>query len=68
VGAVIAALATREVIAVAIVDTSVSRWLTLANGTLIGCLATAGLILHEHTSERIIHVLEVAEPPHHEHA
>lgn len=60
----IAALAVWEIIAVAVFEASVSRWLTLANGILIGCLAVGGLIAHETTSERIIHVLEIVERPH----
>jgi hypothetical protein len=64
VSAAIAALAIWEIAAVAVFDASVSRWLTLANGILIAFLALGGLIAHEHSSERVVHVLEIVERPH----
>jgi hypothetical protein len=41
----------------------VARWLTFANGLLAGTLACTGLIVHENTTERVIHVLEIVERP-----
>jgi hypothetical protein len=41
----------------------VARWLTLANGVLAGTFGCIGLVLHELTTERVIHVLEVVERP-----
>ena len=63
VSAAIAALAIWEIVAVAVFNASVSRWLTLANGILIAVLALGGLIAHEHCSERVVHVLEIIERP-----
>jgi hypothetical protein len=59
----IAVLSVWEIIAVAVFNASVSRWLTLANGILIACLSVGGLIAHEYISERIVHVLEIVERP-----
>lgn len=39
----------------------VSRWLTLANGRFIAALGGAGFVVHEITTERVIHVLEVLD-------
>ena len=39
----------------------VAKWITLSNGLLAATLACVGLIVHETTSERVIHVLEVVE-------
>jgi hypothetical protein len=48
---------------VAVFNASVNRWLTLANGLLIAALAFAGLVAHEVSSERVVHILEVVERP-----
>ena len=39
----------------------VSRWLTLSNGLVVAVLSGAGLVAHELSSERVIHVLEVSD-------
>lgn len=59
----IAAVGVWETIAATIFAPSVNRWLTLGNGIAIACMAIAGLVVHEYTSERIVHVLEVVERP-----
>lgn len=60
----ITAISIWEIVAVAVFNASVSRWLTLANGILIFFLSGGGLIAHEHCSERVVHVLEIVERPH----
>jgi hypothetical protein len=57
----LAAVATWEVVQAAVFGPNVSRWLTLANGLLIGALACAGLVAHEICTERVVHVIEVVE-------
>jgi hypothetical protein len=57
----IAAVAAWETIQAAVFLPSVSRWLTLANGLVLGGLGCTGLIVHEVTTERVVHVLEVVE-------
>lgn len=52
-----------EIVGAAVFSPGISRWLTLANGVVILVLSSAGLIAHEISSERIIHVLEVVERP-----
>ena len=59
----LAGVATWEVVQVAVFGPNVSRWLTLANGLLIGAFACAGLVAHEVSTERVVHVLEVVERP-----
>jgi hypothetical protein len=64
-GGVMASVAIWEIIQAAVFQPDVSRWLTLANGVVIATLACAGLIAHEISTERVIHVIEVVErPPH----
>jgi len=58
-----ASIAVWEIIAAAVFQPRVSGWLTLADGLLIAVLACAGLVLHELSRERIVHVLEVVERP-----
>ena len=57
------ATAPREIVQSAVFATSVSRWLTLANGLLIATLACAGLIAYVMTTEHVVHVIEVVERP-----
>lgn len=59
----LAAIATWEVVQAAVFGPNVSRWLTLANGLLIGAFACAGLVAHEISIERVVHVIEVVERP-----
>jgi hypothetical protein len=59
----LAAVAAWEVVQAAVFGPNVSRWLTLANGLLIGAFACAGLVAHEISTERVVHVLEVVERP-----
>jgi hypothetical protein len=40
-----------------------AKWLTLANGVLVATLGCAGLIAHELCTERVVHFLQVTEPP-----
>ena len=58
-----ASFAIWEIVAAAVFQPRVSRWLTLADGLVIGALACAGLVLHEVSRERVVHVLEVIERP-----
>jgi hypothetical protein len=60
---VMASIAVWEVVAASVFQPRVSRWLTLADGLMIGALACAGLVLHEVSRERVVHVLEVVERP-----
>jgi hypothetical protein len=62
-GGVMASVAIWEIVAVAVFQPRISRWLTLADGLMIGALACAGLVFHEVSRERVVHVLEVAERP-----
>lgn len=62
-GGAMASIAVWQIVAAAVFQPRVSRWLTLADGLVIGALACAGLILQEVSRERIVHVLEVAERP-----
>jgi hypothetical protein len=59
----LAAIATWEVVQAAVFGPNLSRWLTLANGLLIAALACAGLVAHEVSTERVVHVIEVVERP-----
>jgi len=59
----VAGVATWEIIDVAVFNANVNRWLTLANGLLIAALGCAGLVAHEISSERVVHVIEVIERP-----
>lgn len=62
-GGAMASLAVWEIVAAAVFQPRISRWLTLADGLIIAALACAGLVLHEVSRERVVHVLEVAERP-----
>lgn len=62
-GGAMASIAVWQIVAAAVFQPRVSRWLTLADGLVIGALACAGLVLHEVSRERIVHVLEVVERP-----
>ena len=55
----VAGVATWEIVDVAVFNADVNRWLTLANGLLIAALGCAGLVLHEVTTERVVHCLEI---------
>lgn len=55
----IAAVAVWEIVQDVVFDYGVSRWLTLANGLLIAALGCAGLVVHEVSTERVVHVLEI---------
>lgn len=59
----VAGVATWEIIDAAAFGPVASRWLTLANGLLIAALGCAGLVAHEISSERVVHILEVVERP-----
>jgi hypothetical protein len=61
-----ASVAIWEIVGAAVFVPDVSRWLTLANGLLIATLACAGLVAHEISTERVVHVIEVVERPPHE--
>ena len=54
-----ASVAAWEIIGASVFEPDVSRWLTLANGLVIAALGCAGLVMHEITTERVVHVLEV---------
>jgi hypothetical protein len=62
-GGSMASIGVWEIVAASVFQPRVSRWLTLADGLLIGVLACTGLVLHEVTRERVVHVLEVVERP-----
>jgi hypothetical protein len=62
-GGAMASIAVWEIVAAAVFQPRVSRWLTLADGLVIGALACTGLVLHEVSRERVVHVLEVVERP-----
>ncbi len=62
-GGATASIAVWEIVAAAAFQPRVSRWLTLADGLMIAVLACAGLVLHEVSRERVVHVLEVVERP-----
>jgi hypothetical protein len=59
----VAGVATWEIVDVAVFNADVNRWLTLANGLLIAALGFTGLVAHEVSSERVVHILEVVERP-----
>lgn len=56
-----AAVAVWEIIQTSVFQPAVGRWLTLANGVVVAVLSSAGLVAHELSSERIIHVLEIVD-------
>lgn len=56
-----AAVAVWEVVQTSVFPGDVSRWLTFANGLVVATLASAGLVAHELSSERVVHVLEVID-------
>lgn len=58
---VFATIAVWEVVQTAVFRPTVGRWLTLANGLVVAVLASAGLVAHELSSERVVHVLEVID-------
>ena len=58
---VFAAVALWEIVQTSVFRPDVGRWLTLANGVVVAVLAAAGLVVHELSSERIVHVLEVVD-------
>jgi hypothetical protein len=58
---VFAAVAVWEVVQTSVFPPDVSRWLTLSNGLVVAVLASAGLVAHELSSERVVHVLEVID-------
>lgn len=58
-----AAVAIWEIVATAAFEPDVGRWLTLSNGLAIAALACTGLVMHEISTERVVHVLEVVERP-----
>jgi hypothetical protein len=62
-GGTMASIAVWEIVAAAVFQPRISRWLTLADGLVIAALACAGLVLHEVSRERVVHVLEVVERP-----
>ena len=63
IAATMALVAAFEVVQTAVLAPGVARWLTLANGLIIAVLACAGLVTHELSSERVVHVLEIVERP-----
>jgi hypothetical protein len=58
-----AAVAVWEIVQTSVFPSDVSRWLTFANGLVVGVLSCAGLVAHELSSERVVHVLEIVERP-----
>jgi hypothetical protein len=58
-----AGVAAWECVQSGVFETSVSRWLTLANGLLLAILGCAGLVMHEISTERVVYVLEVVQRP-----
>jgi hypothetical protein len=62
-GGAMASIAVWEIVAAAVFQPRISRWLTLADGLVFAVLACAGLVVHEVSRERIVHVLEVVERP-----
>jgi hypothetical protein len=59
----VATVAVWEIVQAAVFAPDVTKWLTLANGLVIGALACAGLVAHEICTERVVHVIEVVERP-----
>ena len=55
------AVAAWEVVQVTVFAPTPAKWLTLANGLVVGTLGCAGLVAHEVSSERVVHCLEVVE-------
>jgi hypothetical protein len=58
-----ASVATWQIVGAAVFKPAIARWLTLADGLAIAVLACAGLVAHEITRERVVHILEVVERP-----
>ena len=57
----IAGVAVWEIVQAAVFGVHVSKWLTLANGLVILVLGCIGLVTHEVSTERVVHLLEVVE-------
>lgn len=66
-GGSVFSVATWEIVQSAVFPASISKWLSFGNGVLAAVLAFIGLVVHEITTERVIHVLEVVERPHWQH-
>lgn len=64
-GGGMATVALWEVIGAAVFSPGVSRWLTLANGLVIAALGCAGLVIHEISTERVVHFLDVRRTAEH---
>jgi hypothetical protein len=62
-GGSVVSVALWEIVQSAVFAGAVAKWLTFSNGLIAGGLACAGLITHELSTERVIHVLEVVERP-----
>jgi hypothetical protein len=62
-GGSVVSVALWEIVQSAVFTAAVAKWLTFSNGMIVGGLACAGLIVHEVSTERVIHMLEVVERP-----
>ena len=60
---VVMTIAIWEAVQSAVFDADPTRWLTFANGLAVAALAFAGLIAHELSTERVVHVLQVVDAP-----
>jgi hypothetical protein len=60
-GGLVVGVALWETIQSAVFAAPIAKWLTLGNGLLAGGFGCVGLVLHELTTERVIHVLQVVE-------
>lgn len=52
-----------EIVQSAVFPASIAKWLSFGDGVIAATLAFIGLVVHEITTERVIHVLEVVEQP-----
>jgi hypothetical protein len=48
-----------QIVQTLVFSAATSRWLTFADGCALEALALAGLVLHELSTERVVHALEV---------
>lgn len=61
IGGGVASVCVWQTVQASVFADAVAKWITLSNGLLAGLLAVIGMIAHENSSGRVIHVLEVVE-------
>ncbi|HTZ87687.1 MAG TPA: hypothetical protein VMB05_13555 [Solirubrobacteraceae bacterium] len=63
IGAIAALIAIYTIPASLVFASATVVWVGFSTGVALAALGAAGLTLHEYTTERVVHALEVAAPP-----